>query len=338
MVGRTFALLVWVAGCGFQSSSQNAGDDAHQTPPDTSAPDAPIGPPIDAPIDTPIDTPIGPPIDALTCSDLQCGANATCDSASATPVCRCNAGYALSSDNTNCVDVNECLANNGGCAAACQNTAGSFVCYAPKSCAELTAHGVSPTEGTYTLYLTGDATKPWNAYCADMNTTTPHEYLTLTGTNTGQYAQGGQATGMDVTTTYMKIRFDPATLIVDISDKSFAMSQGSLNHPNGVGQQPTKVTSMPYAVAMDCRASNSATGTASIDLGGTKFAIADAQRFVTGGNGATHGDVSPNNPGQRATITGGGNCGWNGPAGLPSNPFNNNVNATNGKLQLTYQP
>lgn len=323
MVGRTFVLLIWLAGCGFQASSQNSADDAQQTPPDASSPDATIDPPIDASIDA--------PPDALTCSDLQCDVNATCDEAA--PVCKCNAGFSMTA--TGCADINECATLNGGCAAACQNTVGNFVCYVPASCADLKSHGVTG-DASYTLYFNTDATKPWTASCVDM-ATTPREYIAVNAQNTGNYSTGGRATGaMDVTTTYSKIRFDPATMLVDIADKKFASSTGTVMHPNNTNPPTfTAVTNMPYAVAMDCRGNGSMTGQASIDLTGTAFAVATNQFSHNGSQ--DNGSAMFSSQNKRVQITGGGNCGWESPGNVTGNPFNDNLANTGKLLKLTYQ-
>jgi hypothetical protein len=264
----------------------------------------------------------------VTCNDLACDRNATCTMAGAA-ACRCNPGF--SGDGMTCADIDECATSNGGCQAACQNTPGSFVCYAPASCAEVKAHVSSAVDGTYTMYLGGDFHKPWRGHCAQM-AGTPREYLTLDGTNSAQYTAGGQSDGQDVKTTYTKVRFDPASLKIDISDRTFATSQGMLRHAS----ERTPVTSMPFGVAMDCRGANSRLGVALIDLTATAFALTGAGEFAE--NGAAPGSqtqLSMRN--QRATITGGGNCGWNAPQGAPTNPFNDNV--TGGKLlTLVYAP
>jgi hypothetical protein len=182
-------------------------------------------------------------------------------------------------------------------------------------------------DGPYTLYLTADAGKPWTAFCAAM-ATTPLEYLSLTEANSAQYTSGGASPG----TTYTKVRFDPAALKINISDRRFAASQGMLNH-SGDG---TMVTSMPYGVAMDCQGNNSTSGVALIDLTATKFALTGANEFAEGGN-MSNSSIQPTSNNQRATINGGGNCGWVAPVGAPMNPFNDNV--TNGAiLEVVYQP
>jgi hypothetical protein len=269
-------------------------------------------------------------IDALTpvtCGDLTCDPHATCSGSPA--ACTCATGW--TGDGMTCSDVNECLVGNGGCPAACENTSGSFVCYAAASCAELAQYVPNVGNAEYTLYLGGDPTKPWTAYCA-ATADGLLEYLSVTGSNFSQYTAGGASTGSNVTTTFTKVRILPTQMMIDISDRTFATSQGTLNH-SGSG---TMVTSMPYAVAMDCKADDSATGAASIDLTATHFAITGAAAFQGGGSaygGATA--MSSNN--QKATLTGGGYCGWNAPVNAPSNPFNKNVTSTNGAiLPLVY--
>ncbi len=203
------------------------------------------------------------------------------------------------------------------------------------TCADIKSHMSDAADGPYTLYLGGNASKPWPAYCAGM-ANTPHEYLSLTGTNFAQYSSGGNnpgSPGMNVISTYSKVRFDSVTMKVDISDRTFATSTGTLNHM----KSGTTVTSMPYAVAMDCVGPGSMTGIAQIDLTGTSFALVGANEFINDGNSSAELIQMPNN--QHATINGGGNCGWAGPVNTPLNPFNNNVDSTNGTiLQLMYQP
>ncbi len=246
-------------------------------------------------------------------------------------MCTCKPGF--TGDGLTCADVDECATGTSGCAAACMNTPGSFACYTPTSCGDIKSHVSGAADGTYTLYLGADPHKPWQAYCAGM-ASGPHEYLSLVGMNFAQYTHGGNSPGMDVKTTFTKVRFDPATMKIDSSDRSFATSMGTLNH-SGSG---TMVTSMPYGVAMDCIGNNSNAGVAQIDLTGTSFALSNANTFIKAGNHAGGGvQTSPDS--RRATINGGGDCGRAGPLNIPTNPFNDNVTSANSTLLLlSYLP
>ncbi|HEX8113051.1 MAG TPA: GON domain-containing protein [Kofleriaceae bacterium] len=306
MGGRLAFTALWLTACGFNAQPGLPGDAAS---------------PPDAPIDTP---------PAVTCANLTCDPNATCAMTN-TAKCICKSGFM--GDGLSCTDINECATSNGGCPAACMNTPGNFTCYTPTSCGDIKSHVSGAADGTYTLYLGGDARKPWQAHCAGM-ANNPREYLSLTGANFAQYTHGGNSPGTDVKTTFTKVRFDPATMKIDSSDRSFATSTGMLDH-SGSG---TMVTSMPYGVAMDCIGNNSAAGVAQIDLTGTSFTLSSGNMFIKAGNHAGGNvQVSPDN--LHATINGGGDCGWAGPMNIPSNPFNNTVTSANGTLlQLSYAP
>ena len=263
----------------------------------------------------------------ITCSDLMCGANASCAMTGGAAACACNPGF--TGDGATCHDVDECAMANAGCPVGCENTPGSFRCYAPATCAEIKAHAPAAVDGDYTLYVGGDAGRPWRAYCARM-ATAPAEYLSLIGTNAGQYIAGPTTPGTDVTTKYSKVRFDPVSLRIDIRDRAFADSQGALNHGG------TTVTSMPFGVAMDCRGPSSKLGFAAIDLTGTAFTLGASPAYIAGGDHPGSAlQLSSDN--RRARINGGGSCGWYAPTGTPANPFNDNV--TDGLLlKVQYLP
>ena len=168
------------------------------------------------------------------------------------------------------------------------------------TCQEIRTADPSAIDGEYTLYIGGDAKKPWTAWCYDM-AGTPREYLSLmSGTNYSQYTVGGYTSGSSVRTYYAKVRIDPVTLRVFVADQTFAQSLGSLNHGG------TLVTSMPYGVAMSC--DNKASGVASIDLTGTPFAVAPHDFSVQGANGV--GTIDYRAEGRGVKLTGGGYCGW----------------------------
>ncbi|MEO6773877.1 MAG: EGF domain-containing protein [Kofleriaceae bacterium] len=302
--------LAVVGGCGFAPAQSALGDGG----PIVGAPDAPD--PADASPDAAV---------PIMCGDLTCDPHATCTPAGTGDAsCACSGGY--TGDGFTCADIDECATTNGGCTAACQNTSGSFTCYAPQTCADLANHGVHVDSSTHTLYLDGLASQPWTVFCAGTGTGAK-EYLALTGANTSIYQQGGASPGTDVKTTFTKIRFVVATKTIDVSDRTFATSTGKLNH-SGDG---TMVTSLPFGVAMNCKGQNDTSTTANFDLSATHFAFTGNAAFAGGGSAfGAMTSVTSNN--QKAQLKGGGYCGWNAPVGAPSNPFNDNVNATNGQL------
>jgi len=265
----------------------------------------------------------------VTCSNLTCDPNATCATTDTGAACACRSGF--TGDGKTCQDIDECATGNGGCPVGCRNTPGGFQCDAPATCADIKAHAPAATDGNYTLYLDGDPSKPWTAFCARM-ATAPAEYLSVNSANSSQYAGGGMSPGTTVTTKFSRVRFDPASHKIDIADRAFASSTGTLQHAGGA----TVVTSVSYGVAMDCRGATSQAGQASIDLTGTDFALDAATLFVTAGT-QPGGMAQINTDHRRVRLTGGGSCGWTAPAGAPVNPFNDS--ATDGLLlKLVYAP
>jgi hypothetical protein len=195
-------------------------------------------------------------------------------------------------------------------------TAGSC----PVSCGDVS--GLA-NDTTTMLYVGGDPSKPWSAFCHDGSA-----YLSVTGENYGQYTAGGQSNGSNVRTTYTRIAIDPVALTLDICDETFAASVGELMH----GTSGIYVTSMPLGVAMDCANNYSDTGVAAVDLTGTPFAIA-----ATWSEGGNKPDGSAMVVSPRAyQIMGGGYCGWNAPTDAPDNPFNQFGSAN--LIAVSYSP
>jgi len=285
---RLVIVLATMSACGFGPAPAKSGDDT--------TPDAPLPP--------------------ITCGDLTCDPHAVCDASG--PTCSCQSGF--TGNGFVCTDVNECATSNGGCAAACVNHAGTFECYAPKTCAEVAAKIPNGGVGDTRLFIGGDAAKPWTAFCASGK-----EYLTLPTGGTNNYSQYTKSP-TSVRTSYTKIRLDPAALLVDNSDETYSTSTGSLY------QNPDTVTSMPYGVAMDCEGSNSNSGIAKIDLSNTPFAINDP---FQGAGFNPGGGVVKSNMNRTVTVSGGGYCGYWGPSPVPYNPYN----TTGGPiLDVVYQP
>jgi hypothetical protein len=172
---------------------------------------------------------------------------------------------------------------------------------APASCAEVRAEDPNAPDGDYTLWV-GERTA--EIYCHDM-AGTPREFVTLANTgpavNFSQYTTGGYVSGTSIKTQYEKVRIDPETMLVDVSDETFSTSTGNIG-----GQ-----TSMSYGVAESC--SGPPTGLANIDLTGTPFAVAPDSFTQTGWYPA--GDAVYSSDDQVVDLTGGGACGWTSPAG-----------------------
>jgi hypothetical protein len=226
--------------------------------------------------------------------------------------------------------VDPCATSNGDCPAACANLDGTASCYVPKTCADVAAKTTLANDTSVTLYASGDVTKPWTALCHG-----GREYLTLpvgASANYGQYTAGLKSPGSNVRTSYARVRLDPLTFKVDICDQTFASSTGFLMHDPGNVPGIT-VTSMPLGTAMDCSGDGSHTGAGNIDLTGVPFVVTAS--WNTGGNNPG-GAATKMNGGRVVAITGGGNCGWDAPAGSPGNPYNTFGAST--VLGLAYMP
>lgn len=200
----------------------------------------------------------------------------------------------------------------------------------PQSCAELKVADPSAGDGEYTLYVGRNTLKPWTAYCQGMSGS-PVEYLPLVhksgSSNTSKFAVGGSATGTSVITDYSKLRIDPVSLQVDISDQTYSTSTGLLSYAG------TAITSMPYGVAMSCATVPSQLGFANIDLGGTPFAVESTPFILQGDSSTGTTTISPD--AKVVDLTGGGSCGANMPAPPISAPYNH---AGGFQLPLVYAP
>jgi hypothetical protein len=100
-----------------------------------------------------------------------------------------------------------------------------------------------------------------------------------------------------VNTTYTKVRIDPCTFKVNITDIAFATTKNTRPSPQASEY-------MAFGTAAGC--DDETTGNARIDLSGTPLYISDV--FVTNGF-ACLGKASFSASAQVASITGGGFCG-----------------------------
>ena len=189
------------------------------------------------------------------------------------------------------------------------------------SCAGIHALAPFAPDGDYVLVTDHTIL---TVYCHDM-AGTPREYISLVNTgadqNFSQYTAGLASRGTNVRTTYTKLRIDPATLLVDIGDTTFATSTGSLVHSNS----GTTVTSMPYGEAMSC--TYRPDGIGNIDLRGTAFAVTDP--FIVRGFPSPVGSATFSDHNQVVALQAGAYCGWISPA--PEGPP---YNTTPGDFRL----
>lgn len=78
--------------------------------------------------------------DVDECAVLNGGCDHNCTDSEGGYECSCRDGYILESDNTTCVDVNECLSSP--CVHSCTNLLGGFHCECPKGY-NLHSNGIS---------------------------------------------------------------------------------------------------------------------------------------------------------------------------------------------------
>ncbi len=180
----------------------------------------------------------------------------------------------------------------------------------PTDCADAQALYADEDDGRYVILPSGG--QRFSVHCADMDATAKdylelHPAVTGPGFNFSSYAAGGAAPGTTVTTSFTKVRFDPATLLVDIDDRTFSTSTGGLSHPEVPA--PLPVTSMPYATAMACNPGGT-DGTANVNLFGTPFVVDDT--WTPSGAGPT-GSATFSAGNTVVDVTGNGYCGWNHP-------------------------
>jgi hypothetical protein len=178
----------------------------------------------------------------------------------------------------------------------------------PRTCAEAAVGNASAKDGEYKLFIDNDETKPWTAWCDDLQGDNPKEYLTVES-NRSTYAS---RTGEEVETRYEKIRIDPDTLELDTSDQTFAASTGSATHAPGV-----EVTSMPLGVAMSCGFNFAG---AELNVNNTPFVIEN--RFAVRGDGPPVGSANPWSTNKVVEITSIGDCSWTAPETIGEYPMN----------------
>lgn len=173
----------------------------------------------------------------------------------------------------------------------------------PASCDQLKASNPQVADGPFTLFVDGDPSKGWSAFC--VMSAVPATYLNLVNTgnaNFAQYTAGGARPGVNVHTTYQRVHIDPVSLQVDPNDTTFSSSTGQIMDNAG-----GSATQVGYGAACDCIGSFSQTGIANVDLNGTPFAVApdafETSGFRSAGNAVYSAD------GKVVNLIGGGFCG-----------------------------
>ena len=210
----------------------------------------------------------------------------------------------------------------------------------PKSCKE--QKGIDPklADGEFTLYVNGDPSKPWTAYCFGMSGASPVEYLSLKNThgnfNFSQFTHTPGDTSQcqveednedlkvpcaSVRTHYLKLRINPMdaddSFEIIGHDQTFAESSGGRMEFNSSGDTVI-VKSMPYGAALAC---DWALGIGNINLSQTPFEV--DSNFVARGSQAT-GSFYPVKSGkQEFNIESTGVCGWIASTGQSLVPINN---------------
>ncbi|HWU87370.1 MAG TPA: GON domain-containing protein [Kofleriaceae bacterium] len=217
----------------------------------------------------------------------------------------------------------------------------------PATCKELQAGNLSLSDAEYTLYVKNDAMKPWRAYCQNMSTSTPAEYLTLRRTggdyNYGEFVQRTSAGQTSVRTSYIKLRIDPILMQIDIGDRTQASSNGQTMFQN------VMVNEVAFGVAAFCATPPIAIGggedpkaTGNIDLSGTHFVLADSFCVHNSQTGfavqsSDHGrlDFAARIPSAGAPFPS-VSCAWVAPDPCPVDPWQPTTRG--GLLNIEYSP
>jgi len=146
----------------------------------------------------------------------------------------------------------------------------------PRTCAEIRElaveeTGTPPDNGAYTLYVDGEPSMPWVAYCHGMDDEAPTEFLSVDESANYSTSTDGVVV---VQTSFRRLRVDPSTLALDPLDDTFASTSGAEGRedllPIGRSHLPAG-----WARFTSDNAGDGPAATAEIDLSGTPFALHD---------------------------------------------------------------
>jgi len=170
---------------------------------------------------------------------------------------------------------------------------------APATCKDAKAQYQVSTDGPQTLYVGGDKTMPWSAFCAGMASDSPKEFVELPRfsaqgdpANFSQFSEAAlptelvQSAAFQVTTHFEKVRIDPVDLTIDITNKAFIRSEitPAGADPVSAALDNVAIGYMPYATAMECGDVGSGSGSgapvaanANLDLHDLPFELGEPQ-------------------------------------------------------------
>lgn len=187
----------------------------------------------------------------------------------------------------------------------------------PSSCLEA-GGGDVPRDGARTLYFQNDEQKPWQAYCHKGD-----EYLVADDPLASSMIANAQ--GDELRTEYARLRIDPETLTIDITDATFATTTGGpLDLGGGV-----VVTNAPAGVAISCMGAN---GSSFSLLNVTETPFRVKTQYVVAGT-AANGYVGVHRDQRWIETWVEGECGSIVPTGMTGLP----VNLADGwQLELVY--
>jgi serine/threonine protein kinase len=163
--------------------------------------------------------------------------------------------------------------------------------------------------------------RAFEVYCthmADAAGLPPREYITLAHgdaagepeANATRYVWGGgECDCPDLVRRFSRVRLDLATMAIDPTDGTFARYDRARSCEGRQRNHCGEDRDLAWGAPGSCRAAEDASGTASIDLRGTPFALAPSARFVPTGF-RPNGRATVSGDRKTASIAGGGSCGF----------------------------
>ncbi len=199
----------------------------------------------------------------------------------------------------------------------------------PRSCAEVRKLTHEVEDGTYKLDVDGAGPQaPFSVYCEGMSDPSrePAEYISLArgaasgdrdANSTTFVWSGGACHCPELTRRFTKVRMDPVTMTVDISDGRFARYTRARACEHADQNHCGAAQDLSWGTAGSCRADRDTSGRGNIDLRDTPFSVAPDVEFEATGHGAA-GHASFSSERKVVTLVGGGRCGSLVPGTAPA--------------------